>query len=76
MIDLISNKCSSHQTIKCALYKISVILEDSNLQLYFLHNGGINIILDLLKLSKVPVYEYCIGLKYQLTLFHMIAAIY
>lgn len=53
MIDLISNKSSSHQTIKCALFKLSVILEHSNLQQYFILNGGINIILNLLSTPKV-----------------------
>lgn len=52
MIDLIENN-SSHQTIKCALYKISVMLEYSHLQQHFIHNGGMNIILNLLKSSKV-----------------------
>lgn len=55
MIDLISNEHSSHQTIKCALYKISVMLEHKNLQQYFIQNEGINIILNLLKLSKVLI---------------------
>lgn len=55
MIDLISNKYSSHQTTKCALYKISVMLEYSHLQQYFLHNGGMDIILNLLKSSKVKI---------------------
>lgn len=53
MICLISNKCSSHQTVKCALYKISVMLEYGHLQQYFIHSGGINIILNLLKSSEV-----------------------
>lgn len=53
MIDLISNECSSHQTIKCALYKVSVILEHSHLQQHFIHNGGMDIILKLLKSPKV-----------------------
>lgn len=53
MIDLIVNECSSHQTIKCALYKISVMLEYSHLQQHFIHIGGMNIILNLLKLSNV-----------------------
>lgn len=53
MVDLIVNECSSHQTIKCALYKISVMLEHSHLQQHFIHIGGINIILNLLKSSNV-----------------------
>jgi len=56
MIDLISNERSSNQTIKCALYKISVMLEYKNLQQYFIQNEGMNIILNLLKLSKVLIY--------------------
>jgi len=56
MIDLISNEHSSHQIIKCALYKISVMLEYKNLQQYFIQNEGMNIILNLLKLSKVLIY--------------------
>lgn len=58
MIDLISNKHSSHQTIKCALYKISVMLEYSHLQQYFIHNGGMDIILSLLKSPKVLIIIY------------------
>ncbi|XP_015372700.1 PREDICTED: uncharacterized protein LOC107167979 [Diuraphis noxia] len=57
MIDLISNECSSHQTIKCALYKISVMLEHNHLQQHFIQTGGIDIILNLLKSSKVFVIE-------------------
>jgi len=53
MIDLISNRSASHQTIKCALYKISVILEYNHLQQHFIRNGGMDIILNLLKSSKV-----------------------
>lgn len=53
MIDLISNEFSSHQTIKCALYKISVILEYNHLQQHFICNRGMDIILNLLKSSKV-----------------------
>lgn len=52
MIDLIENN-SSHQTIKCALYKVSVMLEYSHLQQHFIYNRGMNIILNLLKSSKV-----------------------
>jgi len=58
MIDLISNECSSLQTIKCALYKISVILEHNHLQQHFIHNGGMDIILNLLKSSKVLINNY------------------
>ncbi|XP_022163641.1 uncharacterized protein LOC111029096 isoform X2 [Myzus persicae] len=57
MIDLISNECSSHQTIKCALYKISVILEHNHLQQHFIHNGGMDIMFNLLKSSKLFVNE-------------------
>lgn len=53
MIDLISNECSSHQTIKCALYKLSVMLEHNHLQQYFIQNEGMSIILKLLKSQKV-----------------------
>ncbi|VVC32288.1 Armadillo-like helical [Cinara cedri] len=53
MLDLISNKCSSRQTIKCALYKLSVMLEHSHLQQYFIDNGGMNTIYNLLKSSKL-----------------------
>lgn len=53
MIDLISSECSSHQTIKCALYKISVMVEHNHLQQYFIQNRGMSIILNLLKASKV-----------------------
>lgn len=56
MVDLISNENSNHQTIKCALYKMSVMLEFKNLQQYFIKNGGMNIILNLLKSSKVLIY--------------------
>lgn len=52
MIDLIENN-SSHQTVKCALYKVSVMLEYSHLQQHFIHNRGMNIILNLLKSTKV-----------------------
>jgi hypothetical protein len=52
MIDLIENN-SSHQIIKCALYKVSVMLEYNHLQQHFIHNRGINIILNLLKSTKV-----------------------
>jgi len=55
MIDLISNESSSHQTIKCALYKISVILEYNHLQQHFICNRGMDIILNLLKSSKVCI---------------------
>ncbi|XP_025200463.1 uncharacterized protein LOC112598268 isoform X2 [Melanaphis sacchari] len=57
MIDLISNESSSHQTIKCALYKLSVILDHHHLQQHFIHNGGMDIILNLLKSSKMFVNE-------------------
>ncbi|CAH1714893.1 unnamed protein product, partial [Aphis gossypii] len=57
MIDLISNEFSSHQTIKCALYKISVILEYNHLQQHFICNRGMDIILNLLKSSKMFVNE-------------------
>lgn len=57
MVDLIVNECSSHQTIKCALYKISVMLEHSHLQQHFIHIGGNNIILNLLKSSNV--FNFC-----------------
>lgn len=53
MLDLISNKCSSRQTIKCALYKISVMLEHCHLQQYFIDNGGMDTIYNLLKSSNV-----------------------
>lgn len=53
MIDLISSEFSSHQTIKCALYKISVMVEHNHLLQYFIQNGGMSIILNLLKSSKV-----------------------
>lgn len=59
MIDLISNNSSSCQTIKCAVYKISVMLEYNHLQKYFIHNGGMNIILNLLKSSKVYITINC-----------------
>lgn len=56
MIDLISNKYSNNQTVKCALYKLSVMLEYSHLQQSFIQNGGMKIILNLLKSSKVFVF--------------------
>lgn len=56
MIDLISNHFSSHQTIKCALYKISVMLEYNHLQQYFIQSGGIDIVLNLFKTSKVFIF--------------------
>lgn len=55
MIDLISNKYSNNQTIKCALFKLSVMLEYSHLQQSFMQNGGMKIILNLLKSSKVLI---------------------
>lgn len=55
MIDLISNKYSNNQTVKCALYKLSVMLEYSHLQQCFIQNGGMKIILNLLKSSKVLI---------------------
>jgi len=58
MIDLLSNECSSHQTIKCALYKMSVILEHNHLRQHFIHSGGMDIILNLLKSSKVLISNY------------------
>lgn len=58
MIDLISNNYSSHQIIKCALYKISVMLEYSHLQQYFILHSGIDIILNLLKTPKVLIINY------------------
>lgn len=56
MIDLISNHFSSHQIIKCALYKILVMLEYSHLQQYFIQSGGIDIVLNLFKTSKVFIF--------------------
>lgn len=56
MIDLISNKYSNNQTVKCALYKLSVMLEYSHLQQSFIQNGGMKIILNLLKSSKVLIF--------------------
>ncbi|XP_050543375.1 uncharacterized protein LOC126906685 isoform X2 [Daktulosphaira vitifoliae] len=53
VMDLITNKCSNNQTIKCGLYKILILLENDNLYKYFLQKNGIDIMLNLLKSIQV-----------------------
>ncbi|XP_050420715.1 uncharacterized protein LOC126833423 isoform X2 [Adelges cooleyi] len=53
VMELITNKSSNHHTIKCALYKISVMLENTDLCQKFLQKGGMYIVINLLKSSMI-----------------------